>query len=34
MRKFGFVLLATLASTLMVLAAGVTALADVWPPHL
>jgi hypothetical protein len=31
MRKFGFFALATLASTLMVLFAGMTAFADGWP---
>jgi hypothetical protein len=34
MRRFGFVFsLATLAATLLVLFAGMTAFADVWPPH-
>jgi hypothetical protein len=35
MRRFGFVLtMATLAATLLVLFAGMTAFAiDVWPPH-
>jgi hypothetical protein len=35
MRRFGFVFtLATMAATLMVLLAGMTAgAADVWPPH-
>jgi hypothetical protein len=35
MRRFGFVFtLATMAATLMVFLAGMTALADSWPPHL